>query len=714
MMKKMNNELKRAGFGSSVRTVQSGVTINFFAGLADTAAEIDDNSDTNDALGAEQIKQIFQRSLTMADNIASFDGKYDCNNDFVGSGIDLSKGATLINEQSNTGWIGNKVGDANGNFAKPQVLAVEYLTARRLPSLLLVGWDKDNYPKEFYINIIEDSGVVHTVTQNDAKEELSEEQNEESAYSYKFDFDDKPEFEYDVIKRVELNVTKWSRGRVLPRIRAFVGEMNEGFDNSTLQSIEVLEEKTASIDKLSYDISSNMCKVSFLNRDKKFYQPEYYAMLKANRSVVPYVKLNDGSDTKAMSDSSQQLGKFFSKNWDLDDSSAFMSVTAYDLLYSLQSVVINFGMDESERDEESGLKIGAYRNMTVGQVIDRVFELINKVRRDNGIFEPINHDKIQLDQDKLDMVIPYVLMEEQDAWLCLQEIGTLCGAYVYMDRSGTVVIKSDQTTTQLDSKRRVIKSDGEYNSYKVVETEYIVEDEISIRENGLNEFEYDASLFAVIGKDDDYNTPYEIETLAKGLLEQYKNGVGYVQTEWCGDPALELGSIFLAQSQYEKSPRVYACMRNEITRNDRGFRMKTTGREVLSAKLEDYSDSILISPSNAFSFSIPVLSRTIVNRVVVRYKILTEYDKSENDEPDIITIKREQCKQILDENENPTGRYTVTVKLDKVYDRIEKVITKVKDGEPPKFKEIRTSTANSLNIIIEETGKFKDFNIEIN
>ncbi|MDR3022372.1 MAG: hypothetical protein LBU60_06855 [Clostridiales bacterium] len=164
--------------------------------------------------------------------------------------------------------------------------------------------------------------------------------------------------------------------------------------------------------------------------------------------------------------------------------------------------------------------------------------------------------------------------------------------------------------------------------------EYEVEDEESIRDNGLSEYEYDGSLFAVVA-DANYSTPNEIVTLGQGLLRQYSNGVGYVETEWWGDPSMELGSVFLAQSQYEDRPKVYECMRNEIRRDSGGYRMKTTGREMIGFNVDDYKDNILISPSNAFSFSIPVLSRTIVNRVIVKYKMLIE-----DQEPETITVKR--------------------------------------------------------------------------
>jgi hypothetical protein len=330
--------------------------------------------------------------------------------------------------------------------------------------------------------------------------------------------------------------------------------------------------------------------------------------------------------------------------------------------------------------------------------------LINGERKEKGIFEPIKYE-IRLDRDKNELNIPYVLIEQQDAWLVLQQIGALCGAYVYMDRRGYVIVESDQSMTTLERVEREISSDA---SYRVVEMEYVVGDEESIRDNGLSEYEYDASLFAVVQRD--YETPNEVVTLGEGLLEQYRNGVGYVETAWWGDPSMQLGSIFLAQSQYEDRAKVYECMRNEIRRDSGGYRMKTTGREVLGANVDDYLDNILISPSNAFSFSIPVLSRTIVNRVIVKDRMLVE-----DQEPETITVKREKCKPVLDENQNPTGVYTCTVGLAKIYDKIKSVKMLVNEYEIDIFDKIISYTVNSVVLKTSKVDKeFNEIEIKIN
>jgi len=287
---------------------------------------------------------------------------------------------------------------------------------------------------------------------------------------------------------VRLDIYKWNKPNILPRITFFSGEMHEGFTGNTLKSIEVLEEKTGDMDKLSYGISSNYCKAEVLNTGKKFYRTEFYDLLRRGRSVSPAIICGERLNAQnELVPAEFPLGKFYSDEWKLDDSSMFMSVKAYDILYSLKNLTVNFGMGVVEsvgivvEFPQEGIAgnngvltkpIVPYKNKTVAWVLNRLFSLIDAARKDNGLFEPIYHD-IRLTPATAAIELPYVLIEEKPVWDILQDIANFCCAYIYADREGKIIIEEDDFTDYMNPNKPGAYMPNYFDSQEISEMKSI-------------------------------------------------------------------------------------------------------------------------------------------------------------------------------------------------------------------------------------------------
>ena len=708
-------------FMDRVRSVQGGAVINFFAGLADTAAtivEMDDNTaSTTHSVTLENAKQIFQPNIELEKTLTSLDGVYDPNGNLLGVGIPLDGSARFIDQNTNTGWVGDTRSDTECNFdsQNPQRIVVAFQAPRRVPKLFLEGLDKNNYPIDFEIDLLDDKeNILHTIYPQD-KINIDIQQE---IYQYNFDLDSIPILENTLVMYLILKIYKWSRALVLPRIKTFVGQMYEGFDSSNIQSIEIVEEKTANIEELSSNLSSNLCKTIFVNRNKKFYQKDYYDMLKVNRSIECFVYCGQKIDkTKLDIQTLQQykLGRYYSSEWNLQDGSSFMSVSGYDILYSLQSVSINYGV---EIIENPTTQLVTYKDQSIQEVLQRIFALLETKRRNSGLFDKIEMD-IQMLDPLLQIRIPSILIEEESVWDILQSIANLYCTYIFVDREGKIVISSDSRTSasishlaQSITKQKLARESS--NGYEIQEVQFVVEDEDSIAINGVQEYEYDARLFAI--PDNGSGVPTELLAMGQGILDKYSKGIGYVETEWIGNAELQVGDEFMAKSMYDDY-KIYEVMSSEITINQRGFRQTIKGREVLESTFSP-EELIKINPSNAFSFSLPVKSRTIVNRVIGTYSLLVPLDDEEKEE---ISIQKRDCKirqeiEIVDGVEVVRYKVNATVKLGRVYDRIENIKIEVTETkENVDVYKIVTASYNSiaLEFYVADTN-FKEIKFTIN
>jgi|GEM_PF-881192 len=571
-------------FQKPVRKIEGNLGINFFVSGSDNAVRIESSS-RNTGITDNHERQIFHENLDIANNIAAF----------CGGGIAFDKNPRLIGDETNTGWIGSSV-STDADFDPPQYIEIRFLEPRRLPKLVFRGVDEgeDNaaqYPTSFKLTIfgrdnktiyqqsykvVENNlyrvvdGELYRVADNrlceDKKEE--DEQNQRSQVEQSWSFEGNSDFEGGVVG-VRLDILRWNIIGVLPRITYFAGEMHEWFSGDQLQSIEVLEEKTGKVDSLSYGLSANYCKAKFINRNRMFHKPHNFELLRRNRSLRPRIKCGDADES---------LGVFFSEEWSLDDSSSFMSCKAYDILFSLRDLIVNYGLAaETTNDGELILPIKPYRDVYIRDLIRTFFDRIEKIRRANGLFEPIDYDLKLLMPVSQNIQIPYVLIEEQSAWQVLSKIASLLCAYVYADRNGRVCFSEDNfgTRRQLNT-----TSSGSLlnKSYQKIKASFVLRNKASIDMHGLHEYNYDATLFATAQTS---RVPSVISAMAQLILDKYSDGVNFVETEWKGDAELKLDNIFYAESIHEREQGIrtpkYECLSNELTLEG-GFRQATKGR----------------------------------------------------------------------------------------------------------------------------------------
>jgi len=725
-------------FKRTIRKIEGGLDINFFENGTDNAANIlqqhnNIKTTTNSAISQAHAEQMFSYNLDPEPHIATLDGSTYLDGTFFPLG-----------QYSRIGWVGNRRSDAGGYFKNEngdnttQVIWLQFTATRRLPELSLRGnfTAKRNpethkiienefdyhYPQHFKITIYGDLNDDDNVLWHKEVTDTSNLPEEITFTEYAYHLNTNIE---SGAKRIKLEIFKWSIGNVLPRITYFAGEMHQGFDGDTLQSIEVLEERTCSINELSYGISSNYCKASFLNRDKMFYEPKYFAMLRRNRSVLPFIKCENKE---------YRLGRFFSEEWQLDDSSPFMSVKAYDVLFGLQELKINYGMqiisgqlDAFPQDfPTNGITatsgtlanpIVPHTNQSIQTIVERIFNLITDERMRAEIFERLHYN---LPENILNGVtIPYVLIAEKSAWEVLQEIANFVCCHIYANRDGEILVQPDEfaneyTNTNVTQNTTISALSAQPKSFKKVRVTQSFRDindpdEKSIRANGLREFNYDATLYCTT---DTRNVPPVIKQMAQNILAKYSQGVAFVDTEWKGDAQLQLKDKFNAQSQFEEKAKTYEILSHEISLSN-GFRQVTKGRCIGKEEpLPVNQVAAEINQDNAFKFGLPVKSRTIVNQVNVSYYVLEPCD-----EPETITVNYRDCEWVYEDGVR-TNRFTATVKLEKVYERIERMHHSSRVGAEVRVDKVAYVTTNSIKLECYFTGSnialFSEFEVRIN
>jgi len=323
------------------------------------------------------------------------------------------------------------------------------------------------------------------------------------------------------------------------------------------------------------------------------------------------------------------------------------------------------------------------------------------------------------------------LIEEKSARQVLQSIANLAAMYVYADRTGMVVSQEDSLSAlpvRLDEDIQT-----ESPSYKKVKAYFSVCDEDSIRSYGLSEYKYDAAIYATTNTT---RVPPILEAIANRILAKYKNGVDFVDTEWKGDIRLGLSDEFVAHSLHEEPARAkeYECLSNELSLDSGGFRQVTKGRCKSRTPVgvqcncqagTQCNCPVKITPDNAFSYNIPVKSRTIVNKVNVEYYVLVPDGGGET-----VTVNYKDCEvtEFSISNPRPNGTplnhthsVVTTIQLEKVYEKIDNIyINRINMGEivgidEARFAKVISATASSLKISLSSrTRSFKEIEILIN
>lgn len=448
--------------------------------------------------------------------------------------VDPSAAEQSLNQAVAVGWLGSQFSNDDGRFSQGNPrLTMQYSAPREIDHMVISGYNaRGEYPLEFKILYCKENSDVFEQVEY-LTEKFFETRITEIEVLGKQNFqrnDFIVYFKPVIAKKVQLQICRWGVANTVPKINYFASEHIECYLGDKLKSISIVEEKTGDTEKLSYGISSNSCSFRFLNENKRFYYNKDYNLLRKNRRVYPYIRCGKGEFSKP-------LGVFYSEEWKIEDGNPYVSCKAYDVLYPLQDITINYGLNQLYLDGKH--VIVPFINQTVNQIFRRVFSLIEEKRRANGIYSKI---KFSLQLGPVgEKVIPLVLMEEKSAWDVLQDLANLTCSYIYCNRQGVVIVKGDSfATSQIssaDSKKLVSINPSNSFAYSLpvlsntvvnsVNTEfYDLEeekeegDETSNKEIEIKEFiRTDDGVFASINLDKIYD---ELRILSVTGTSDYK------------------------------------------------------------------------------------------------------------------------------------------------------------------------------------------------
>ncbi len=450
------------GMQNDVRYLRGRVDVNFYSDDSTDSSSVTCQNSSLPHL-ENYLKQITQSGLAFSNKAAVLSG-----NVVNAENCKLNRGYILCGDGGETdeltlGWYGVEQCDANGAFKNDQILTLRFSKVRELDNLVICGDNlRGEYPQEFEIYCYaDDNASAVKVDFTTRKRKTPVEVEGEADYLRN---EIVASFNYVTAKKIELRIKKWSAPATVAKINYLASERVESYLGDKLKSITIVEEKTGDTDKLSYGISSNSCSFEFLNENKRFYYNKGNSMLIKNRRIYPYIRCGDGEFSKP-------LGVFYSDEWKIEDGNPYVSCKAYDVLYPLQDLTINYGMRydasaENPRDRpNAGMLVSAYANQTVAQIFERVFELINIQRRANGIYNALEYI-LNLD-GRENLIIPVVLIEEKSAWDVLQDLANLTCSYIYCNRRGQIVVAADKFTspTAAEIKAQNLTSINPSNSF---------------------------------------------------------------------------------------------------------------------------------------------------------------------------------------------------------------------------------------------------------
>ena len=237
-------------------------------------------------------------------------------------------------------------------------------------------------------------------------------------------------------QKIELVIYKWSEPGAVAKIMFFSRDRSVSYTERDVKSITVYEEKTASMDELTFGVSSNSCSVEVSNASGIFDANADF--LRRGKLVIPSVGIKD-------QEGYQRLGKFYSESWERSTNSKFITCKAYDILYGLQNITL--------RIPYTGDLTTGFHARTFASVYDAyaaIFDAINEEKHRN---ETYGADiEYVIDESLKNLPFTKAFFEEKSAWDVLQELSDYCMSHVYTDREGIVHVKYDMSTAAVSRK----------------------------------------------------------------------------------------------------------------------------------------------------------------------------------------------------------------------------------------------------------------------
>lgn len=459
------------GYQSAIREIDGKVTMQFYENSSDNDADLSlvetgktPVTDTGTEWRSYALKQTVSAGLHPEKKYATLDGLSKLE-DTVYPYPETPETIMALwsRELSGTTAVAGNPGYA---FANPPVLRQEYHALRKIGFFRLVGEEQwaqgpTAYKIRLYVPAEEfsaESEPVETIPPADYKAFLAQtpavEEKIISGKSYKIVSVSISATEENCVKqyigfdryyqatKAELEITSWSAPGTPAKIMFFSNSLTAEFFSDNLSMIKVLEEKTDSVEELSYGISSNYCEVKVFNENDRFSRnPD---LLKKNRIVKPFIRGGQGGAWDS-------LGTFYSDSWEVSAGTSVVSCKAYDVLYNLQKLYVTFPLKQSAN--------GTYavsQNVTIREAFEELGALINASKNAAGIYgddltfvfdsrlaiDPSNIATADKGYDK--KVFPYVLLGHDTAWNLLSTLANAARCHVYVNRSGQICVVWDE------------------------------------------------------------------------------------------------------------------------------------------------------------------------------------------------------------------------------------------------------------------------------
>lgn len=246
--------------------------------------------------------------------------------------------------------------------------------------------------------------------------------------------------------RIELIVKKWNSGGKTAKITYFSRDINMNITADEVLSVNVLEEKTTSVEELTYGISSNSCTVKVKDTSKRFSaNPD---LMKRNKLIQPYIAiLEHDADGKPIPPSEADyapLGKFYSHSWEMSSDSSFITCKSYDILYGLQEILVDIPYEKNAAG-----KYAAPENMSVYDIIVKLIEFSNEYKRGHEVYGL--DIACALDPELKNIIVPIVLFDNtKTVWDTLQDVANFAQCYIYANREGKLVATIDDPVVSVE------------------------------------------------------------------------------------------------------------------------------------------------------------------------------------------------------------------------------------------------------------------------
>jgi hypothetical protein len=314
-----------------------------------------------------------------------------------GSFVIAPKPQDEAEDKAEVGWWSFWVSDAEGNFSTKPVVTVTFPEVHSSLGIT-VTFDTltGETAKDFDVKIYDDAGAM--------------------IHQWFFANNSKPvvvlDQIYDNYKKVEITISKWSKGNHSARISEIDFGITQEYSGEKLIDMKVIEE----MDLLGSTMPSNELQFKIDNFDRAFniINPEgFYRFIQTGQEVKAYigVKINEEEEETDIFEEIL-MGTFYMTEWKSDLGALTTTFTARDLITSL----------ETKPDYVSAI------------VKPNLYDLAIDLFTHTGV------TKYQLDSRLKDFA-SYGFLEPINPRVALQHIAIASQSTAYQDRNGVMIIK---------------------------------------------------------------------------------------------------------------------------------------------------------------------------------------------------------------------------------------------------------------------------------